>query len=173
MSLYAVGFWLPSIIKATGVKTALEVGQLTAIPYAAAMIAMVLVSRSSDRHRERRWHVAVPLFLGSVGLVASTLVAGNVPMSLLMLSIATAGIITAFPLFWSFPTAFLGGAAAAAGIALINSIGNLAGFVSPYMVGFIKDATQSTNLAMYVLAGALVVAAILVLTALPARLVNR
>jgi nitrate/nitrite transporter NarK len=87
-------------------------------------------------------------------------------------TLATVGIISALPVFWSLPTAFLGGTAAAAGIAFINSLGNLSGFVSPYMVGWIKDATQSTNMAMYALAASVLIGGLLALAA-PARLVNK
>ena len=173
MGLYGVGFWLPSLIKATGVKSALDVGMLTAIPYAVAAITMILFSRSADAKRERRWHLAIPCVLGGIGLIFSAVFGSNTVVAMGFLTLATAGIITAFPLFWSCPTAFLGGAAAAGGIALINSVGNLAGFVSPYMIGYVKDLTQSTNVGMYVLAGCMFVAGLLAVTAVPAKLVNR
>jgi D-galactonate transporter len=172
MGLYGVSFWLPSIIKATGVKSPLDVGFLTAIPYAAATACMILVSRSADRRRERRWHVAVPGILGGIGLILSALYGDNTVIAMAALTLATAGIITTLPLFWSLPTAFLGGTAAAAGIAMINSLGNLAGFLSPYLVGLIKDLTQSTNVGMYALAASLFVGAALTLS-VSSRLVNR
>lgn len=173
MGLYGISFWLPSLVKATGVQSATQIGLLTAIPYAAATIAMVLVSRSSDRYRERRYHFALPCVLGAVGLVLSTVYASHTVLALAALSLACAGIMAGLPVFWSSPTAFLGGAAAAGGIALINSIGNLAGFASPYMVGFIKEATQSTDSGMYALSVCLVISAILIVTLVPARMVNR
>lgn len=172
MGLYGVSFWLPTIIKTTGVTDPLNIGLLTAIPYAFAAVAMVLVGRSADKHRERRWHVAIPAFLGAIGLLLSTMYDHNTIVAMAALTLATIGIMTTLPLFWSLPTAFLGGAAAAAGIALINSLGNLAGFVSPYLVGWLKDATQSTNSGMYVLAASLVLGGLLTLT-VPARLVNK
>lgn len=91
---------------------------------------------------------------------------------MLFLSLAAAGVLTCAPLFWSLPTAFLSGTAAAAGIAIVNSVGNLAGFVSPYMVGYLKDLTQSTQSGMYVLAALLVLGAVAVWLT-PARMVNR
>ena len=94
------------------------------------------------------------------------------PLSLAALSLATAGIISAVSNFWALPTAFLGGTAAAAGIAVVNSFGNLAGFAAPYLVGWVKDATHSTDVAVYVLAGSLITGAVLVLTMVPAKLVN-
>ena len=172
MGLYGVGFWLPTIIKALGVKSLFDVGLLTAIPYAVATVGMVLVSRSADARRERRWHVVIPALAGSVGLVLSTLLSGDPAMAMAALSLATFGIITTLPLFWSLPTAYLGGVAAAAGIALINSLGNLAGFVSPFLIGKIKDATQSTDAGMFMLATSLIIGAALTLT-LPAKRVNR
>jgi D-galactonate transporter len=172
MGLYGVGFWLPTIIKATGVKAPLDIGLLTAIPYAVAAVAMVLVGRNADRLRERRWHLAIPGVLGAVGLLLSTVYGDNTWLAMSALTLATAGILTTLPLFWSLPTAFLGGTAAAAGIALINSLGNLAGFVSPFMVGWLRDLTHSTNSGMYMLAASLVVGALLTLT-MPARIVNK
>lgn len=172
MGLYGVSFWLPTIIKTTGVKDPFDIGLLTAIPYAAAAAAMVLIGRSADKHRERRWHVAIPAVLGSIGLILSTVYDHNTLLAMSALTLATIGILTVLPLFWSLPTAFLGGTAAAAGIALINSFGNLAGFVSPYLVGWLKDLTQSTNTGMFVLAASLVAGALLTLT-VPARMVNK
>ncbi|MEC5406263.1 MFS transporter [Paraburkholderia sp. MPAMCS5] len=172
MGLYGIGFWLPTLIKASGVTDALNVGLLTMIPYGAAAIAMVLLGRSSDRSKERRWHVALPAVIGAVGLAASTLVAHNVAFAVVSLTVATIGILGALCQFWAIPPAFLGGVAAAAGIALINSVGNLAGFVSPYLVGWIKDMTHSTDVGLYCVAASLLVAAAIVLT-MPKNVVNR
>jgi D-galactonate transporter len=172
MGLYGIGFWLPTLIKASGVSDALNVGLLTMIPYGAAAVAMVLLGRSSDRSKERRWHVALPAIVGAVGLVASTVVPHNVALAVASLTVATIGILGALCQFWAIPPAFLGGVAAAAGIALINSVGNLAGFVSPYLVGWIKDMTHSTDVGLYCVAGSLIVAAAVVLT-MPKQVVNR
>jgi nitrate/nitrite transporter NarK len=136
-------------------------------------VAIVLVSHSADKRRERRWHLAVPCILGGIGLVGSVAFAQNTMIALAALTLASAGIVAALAPFWSCATAFLGGTAAAGGIALINSLGNLAGFVSPYMVGHIKDFTHSTDGGIYLLAACLFAAAMLTLAALPARLVNR
>ena len=172
MGLYGVSFWLPTIIKTTGVTDTFNIGLLTAIPYASAAIAMILIGHSADKRRERRWHVAIPALLGSIGLILSTVYDHNTLLAMSALTLATIGIITVLPLFWSLPTAFLGGMAAAAGIALINSLGNLAGFVSPYLVGWLKDQTHSTNSGMYVLAASLLLGAVLTLS-VPKHLVNR
>jgi D-galactonate transporter len=163
MGLYGVGFWLPQLIRNSGVQDVLDIGLLTAIPYGIAAAAMVIVARHSDRSGERRWHAALAAFAGAVGLVASTVYANNAPLALAALSVATAGILSTFPVFWSIPTAMLGGSAAAAGIAMINSLGNLAGFVSPYLVGAIRDATHSTANGMLLLAASLAAGGALVL----------
>ena len=172
MSLYGVSFWLPTIIKTTGVTDPFTIGLLTTIPYAVATLAMILIGRSADLRRERRWHVAIPALLGSIGLILSTLYDHNTLLAMAALTLATVGILTVLPLFWSLPTAFLGGVTAAVGIAFINSLGNLAGFVSPYLVGWLKDLTHSTNTGMFVLAASLLAGALLTLL-IPARLVNK
>ncbi len=164
MGLYGVGFWLPTLIKASGVKGTLEIGLLSAIPYIAAALVMIPVGKSADRSGERRWHVAIPAFAGAVGLVLSTFYADSPWPALAALTLATAGIVTSLPLFWSLPTAVLGGTAAAAGIAFINSLGNLAGFVSPYLVGWLKDLTQSTSYGMLALAFSLFLGGLLTLS---------
>jgi len=172
MGLYGVSFWLPTIIKATGVTDAFAIGLLSAIPFAAAVIAMLLIARSADRMRERRWHVALPAAAGAVGLVLSVAWAHNTLLAMTALTIATAGIITTLPLFWSLPTSFLAGAGAAAGIAMVNSIGNLAGFLSPYAVGWLKQATGANDSGMYMLAAFMVLGGLLALS-VPARMVNK
>ena len=172
MGLYGVSFWLPTIIKATGVTDALSIGLLSAIPYGAAVVAMLLVARSADKRGERRWHIAIPALVGSIGLVLSVIWANNTPLAMLGLTLGTMGILTTLPLFWSLPTAFLAGTGAAAGIAMINSLGNLAGFLSPYLVGWLKQVTASNSSGMYMLSGFLILGALLVLS-VPARTVNR
>jgi len=172
MGLYGISFWLPTIIKATGVKDVLDISLLTAIPYAFAVVAMILIGRSADHRRERRWHVAIPGLLGGLGLVLSVLWHNDTTLAMAALTLATMGILTTLPLFWSMPTAFLAGTSAAAGIALINSLGNLAGFVSPYAVGWLKDLTQSTDAGMYMLAVSMVLGSLLTLS-VPAKSVNR
>jgi MFS family permease len=171
MGLYGISFWLPSLIKASGVTDELNIGLLTMIPYGFAAVGMVMIGRSSDRTKERRWHVAVPAVIGAAGLVVSTFVSHQPALAVLALTFATVGILGALCQFWSIPPAFLGGAAAAAGIALINSVGNLAGFVSPYVVGWIKDATKSTDIGLYCIAVSLIAAALIVLI-IPKKVVN-
>lgn len=172
MGQYGLTFWMPTLIKATGIKGNFNIGLLSAIPFICAIVAMNLCGRSADARRERRWHLIVPALAGAVGFTVAASNADNVVMSITFLSLAAAGVLTCAPLFWSMPTAFLSGTAAAAGIAIINSVGNLAGFASPYLIGYLKDATQSTQSGMYVLAGMLVLGAYLVWRT-PAKLVNR
>ena len=167
MGLYGVSFWLPTMIKATGVADPLSVGLLTAIPYFAATIGMLFTGRSSDRHRERRWHLAIPMLLGALGLLFSTLFHQNTPLAMLWLTVATSGILCGIAIFWSLPTALLGGTGAALGIALINSLGNLAGFVSPFLIGWMKDLTQSTDAGMFMLTATLLSGAALALLVQP------
>ena len=142
------------------------------MPYAAAVVAMLVIARSSDRRSERRWHLALPAAMGTAGLVLSVAWAHQTPLAIASLTLATMGILTAIPLFWSLPTAFLGGAAAAAGIAMINSIGNLAGFAGPYLMGWLRQTTASNSDGMYVLAAFMALGGLLALS-LPKALVNR
>jgi len=172
MSLYGVSFWLPTIIKGMGVTDNLEIGLLSSLPWIAAVFSMLLFARSADKMRERRWHVVVPMLMGSTGLILSVLLSGNHYLSFAALVLACMGIVSAIPLFWSLPTAFLVGVGAAAGIAAINSIANLAGFLAPYLVGWLKQVTSSTDSGMYLLAAVLVIGAGITLT-VPAKLVNR
>lgn len=171
-SLSGLAFWTPSVIKSTGVSSLLHVGLLTAIPNACAVISMILVCRHSDKTRERRWHMIIPFIVGGTGLILSTLYSQNPMMAVAMLSIAAAGCMVCSPLFWSLPTAFLDGRSAAAGIAGINSFAGLAAFASPYAIGFIKDATGSTDIGMYFLATFAFIGAFLVYL-VPKQLVNK
>lgn len=172
MGLYGVGFWLPTIVKNTGVADPLTIGLLSAIPFAVSVVGMLVLARSADRHRERRWHLVIPALVAAFGLILSVIGVHQTALALFGLTLATTGIIAAFPIFWCLPPAFLTGAAAAAGIGMVNSVGNLAGFLSPYAVGVLRDATGgSNNAAMYMLAACLAIGALLTLC-LPARIVN-
>ncbi|HKA89148.1 MAG TPA: MFS transporter, partial [Haliangiales bacterium] len=172
MGLYGVSFWLPSLIKSAGVKDPLDVGLLTAIPYTAGVIGMLLTGRHSDRQRERKWHLAIPGVLGALGLVLSTAVVNSPALAIASLTLGAAGVCTTVSQFWNLPPAFLAGVAAAAGIAFVNSVGNISGFVAPYLVGWIKDTTGSTNPAVWVIAASMTIASVLVFL-VPSRLVNK
>ena len=167
MGQYGLTFWMPTLVKATGVKGNFTTGLLSAIPFLVAVVTMILCGRSADRHRERRWHLVIPALCGAVGFVVAAVTANNTAIAITFLSLAAAGVLTCAPLFWSLPTSFLRGSAAAAGIAAVNSIGNLAGFVSPYLIGFFKDFTHDNRTGMYMLAGMLVLGALLVLKTRP------
>ncbi|RQR29690.1 MFS transporter [Burkholderia sp. Bp9142] len=173
MGSYALGFWQPTIIKSAGVNDPLTVGLLTVIPYTCALVSMILVGRHADQTRERRWHVSAPALVAALGFLLCALSGNQLIPSMIGLSLAAAGIISALPMFWALPTSFLGGTGAAAGIALINSTGNLAGFVSPSVMGWLKTETHSLTSGLYLVAGSLALSAILILVFLPARVVNR
>jgi MFS transporter, ACS family, tartrate transporter len=140
--LYGVTMWLPQIIKTLGALDNLEVGFISAVPFLAAAVAMVKVGQSSDRRGERRWHVAISAFAGAAGLILSAR-AHDPLFALMALSLGAAGIWGTMGPFWSMPSEYLGGTAAAAGIALINSVGNLGGFAGPYLVGMVRQMTHS------------------------------
>jgi len=140
-ALYGMQFWLPQIVKAFGLSNA-QTGFVTAIPFVFGTIAMILWSRHSDATRERVAHVGAPLLLTAVALAASAYITDHT-ITMVLLTIAAIGVFATFSVFWTLPTAWLSGTAAAGAIALINSIGNLAGFGGPYLVGWVKEATGS------------------------------
>jgi D-galactonate transporter len=172
MGQYGLTFWMPTMVKAAGVTGVLQIGLVSAIPYAVAVVIMILAGRSSDRTRERRWHLVVPMLAGAIGYILVAAAGGNVTLALIGLSLAAAGVITPGPLFWALPSAFLAGSAAAAGIAAINAFAGLAGFVSPYLIGYLRDLTGTSLVAMHISAAVLVFGALAILR-IPARLVNR
>jgi nitrate/nitrite transporter NarK len=157
MGSYGLGFWLPQVIKETISKDPLKIGWLSVIPWSVATVAMVLGGRHSDVKGERRWHVAGFLFLGAGAFAASAIPGIPGWLGLLTLALAASGIGCSNSIFWALPTEVLSGAAAAAGIAWINSVGNLAGYVSPFVVGQIRDRTHSMVLALLVLSFAALV----------------
>ena len=142
VALYAMGFWLPQIVRSASGGGNAEVGILSAVPYAVAAIGMVVVGRHSDRVGERRWHIAVAAAVGGVSFGAAAFLHGTVP-SLVALSLAMAGLASMFGPFWALATSFLDGIGAAAGIALVNSVGNIGGFVGPNIIGYIRQTTHS------------------------------
>jgi MFS transporter, ACS family, tartrate transporter len=158
---YGLSFFLPQIVKAFGVSN-FQAGLVAALPYVVGLVSIVLWGRRSDRKRERRFHLAFPLFVASAGIAISTAL-DDPTLKMVALSIAGFGIFGCLPVFWTFPAAFLSGAAAAGGIALINSIGNLAGFVGPYAMGRIKDLTGSYTGGLLSLSAVGIIAMIVVL----------
>jgi ACS family tartrate transporter-like MFS transporter len=139
--IYGVNMWLPQIIKRFGNLTTLQIGLIAAIPFAAAAIGMLAWGHSSDKKFERKLHLTVAFLLGAFGLLGSALFSTNPVLTITLLSLSSIGLYAAMPVFWTVPPIFLTGTAAAGGIALINSIGNLGGFAGPFTVGWIKDAT--------------------------------
>jgi MFS transporter, ACS family, tartrate transporter len=159
--LYTLGIWAPQIIKEFGLST-LAVGFLNSVPPTVAVIAMVLWARHSDKTNERTWHVVIACLTAAVGLSLAGW-AGSWVSVVAALTLVNIGISSAKPPLWAMPTMFLSGSAAAAGIATINSIGNLGGFVGPTLIGWIKDSTGSFLGGLYFVSGLLVLSAVLTL----------
>ena len=136
---YGIGFFLPQIVKGFGLSN-VQTGFVTAIPYVVGVFAIIYWGRRSDRMQERKGHAAVALAIAAGGILASTFLP-DPTMKMAALSVGAFGVFGCLPVFWTLPTSFLSGAAAAGGIAIINSIGNLSGFAGPYLVGYIKDRT--------------------------------
>jgi MFS family permease len=162
VTLYGIGFWLPQMLKTASGASDFQVGLLTAIPYAAGAIAMVIVGRHSDRTGERRWHVTIPAVFSALALTASTAGSGAV-WSVLTLSLAMVGLASMFGPFWALATSSMVGVGAAASIALVNSVGNTGGFVGPYLLGAINDATDSFAMGLLAIAALQVACGALVL----------
>ena len=160
--VYGVSFWIPQIIEGFGGLGDLAVGMVSAVPYLAAAIGMVVVGAHSDRRGERRWHLAGSAFVGAAGLLASASVTSPVG-SLLALSLGALGVWSALGPFWARSATFASGSAAAGAIALVNSVGNLGGFLGPYLIGLVKERTHGFAGGLAVLAGGLVLAGVIAL----------
>lgn len=165
--LYALSFFLPTIISGFeqqfGTKyNLIERGLINAVPFALGAVSMVLWARRSDRKDERVWHNAGPLLVGALAIALALFMPGPFT-TMIMVCIAAVCICAFLPTFWSLPTAFLAGAAAASGIALINSVGNLSGFAAPYITGALKDSFGSSRPGLLVVAAAMIIAAIITL----------
>ncbi|RZF23860.1 MFS transporter [Paraburkholderia sp. UYCP14C] len=141
--VFAIGFWLPTLIKGTGLTSPLEIGLYSAIPYFVSWIALIGMNWNSDRTMERRWHCGITMIIGAVGLFAAGWIHGSLVWSLVALSVATAGILAPNPLIWAISTDYIRGKGAAGGVALVNCIGLLGGFASPMIIGSIKAMTNS------------------------------
>lgn len=168
---YGLTFWLPTIVKKAGVQDPLWVGLFTALPYLCAMIALPIIGMSADHRRERRLHLAVPMLLSATAFLILPQL-GTVSASIMCLSVAAAGILTASSMFWALPTTVLGGVTAAAGIAAINCFANLAGFFSPAIVGWLNDLTGKSTAGLVFISLVVFFGAALVFR-VPAKTVNR
>lgn len=172
-SLYIISFWLPSLIREHGVSDAVDIGLLTAIPYIVGVIGMILICKHSDKKQERRWHLAVCMFGGCIGLLMVVWFGQSLVVSLGAITLAATCILTAMPVFWTIPTSYMSGSAAAGGIAAINSIGLLGGFTSPAVIGWIKITTGSINYGLCIFSAVLACGAVLLLKGIPAALIPR
>lgn len=170
---YGVILWLPQILRGFGQLTTLQIGFLASGPFLLAAVCMVLWGRHSDATGERPWHIVIAVLVGSAGLATSAL-AGDTTLAYAGLCVAAAGITASFGVFWALPGEYIKGAAAAGGLALINSIGLMGGFVGPYVVGFIRDRSSGFTAALLVLAGFAALSTLSILVpALVARPVGR
>jgi len=163
VGIYGYEMWLPSIIKEFYVKSYSIVGLINAIPYLVAVIAMLIIGYHSDKTGERRWHVALAAFVAAAGFGLSAYLQ-NPYLAMIALMGSLVGLKSAMGPFWALSTTFLGGTAAAGGIALINSVGNLGGFVGPTLVGVLIDRTGNIKMSLWILGGALLLMGILTLT---------
>lgn len=162
MANYGVGFWLPQIISDTLTRNPLKIGLLSTIPWGCAAASMWLVGRHSDKTGERRWHIAISGIAGGLAFAVSAIPGISGVAGLVALTFATAGVMGCVATFWTLPSTFLSASAAAAGIAWINSVGNLAGYVSPFVVGHLRDTTHSMFYPLAVLSTSCLAAALLV-----------
>jgi len=163
--LYALGFFLPTIIAGFGQEfgtklSVLQAGLLTAIPYVIGAVVMVLWARHGDRTGERTWHVALPMLIGGAAIPVA-LYLGSPFAAMTAVTVCAVGVCAAFPTFWALPSNFLAGSAAAGGIALINSLGNISGFAAPYITGWLRDLTGTQRTGMWVVGACMVAGAVL------------
>jgi ACS family tartrate transporter-like MFS transporter len=165
---YGFSLWLPQVIQAAWQGTSTATGFISAVPYIATAIAMIAIGNHSDRSGERRWHVAGPALVASLGLVIAG-VAKHPAFVLIGLCLAASGLFGGLGPFWALATERLGSRAAAGGIAFVNSVGNLGGFLGPYLVGLLKEGKDDYSLGFMLLAGTLAAAALLALTLGPRK----
>lgn len=159
---YTLNFWMPSMIQGLGVSSPQQIGMLTAIPYAFSAIAMIWWGNRSDRVQERRWHFAVAAIACAAGLTL-TAATTHLWLSIALIAMASAGVISSMPVFWAAATSVLPRDVSVAGIAAITSIGSLAGVVCPYPLGLIKTHTGSLALGLYAISAVVVGAALVML----------
>ena len=158
---------MPQLIKNVGGLDTQSVGMVTAVPWLIGGLGMLAVAFNSDRSGERKWHLAISAIASGVGYAVSAAFPHDFTIAVTGLSLATLGILAIFPVFWTVPSTFLGGIAAASGIAFINSMGNLGSIFSPTFIGWVNDRTHSTQLAINAVAGMMVLAGVLILVFWP------
>ena len=163
VSTGGVFFWLPTIIRKSGIENVMTIGILSVIPFLIALIVQYLNARHSDRTGERRWHVAIPAFCAAIGWASLPSVQSNVPLSLLMLTLATAGTLGLTGPFWTLPSSFLSGKAAAGGIALLSTFAGLGSVFSPMLVGWLSSTTGSLAMGQYYFAALMLFGAVTLL----------
>ncbi len=170
--VYAMAFFLPLIVKTMGLSD-LALGYILVLPNLCGTIGMILMSRSSDRSGERVWHVVLPTVLAGIGAIAAGLALGNVYLTIGAFCVATLGIASSLPVFWNLPTAYLGATAAAGGIAVVNSVGNISGYIAPQVTGVLRDASGGYAVPTVVTGGVVLTAAALILLSGIQRYVER
>ena len=160
---WGFSFWMPQVLKGlSGWSTSL-IGIALIIPMVIALIGQVIWGHSSSRTGEKRWHIAIAMLIGAVGLAGAPFIT-NPLLSLVFITLVAVGVNSAMGIWWSVPTTFLSGAAAAGATAMINSLANLGGYFGPYMLGFVKTQTGTTDLGYFILSGGLVISAVLMVT---------
>jgi MFS family permease len=161
IGIYGINFWAPTIIRDAGVNSVLDVGLIAALPYILGATAMVLISRQAERSGKHRTYAVWVSIIAAVGLLLCTLFPHNLVFTLAGIAIAVGGSLTAIALFWGFPGTYFTGATAAAGIAIINSVGNLGGFIGPYLLGALTTLFGSPRYGLMILGASLLLSGLL------------
>lgn len=171
LAVNTLAFWTPTLIHGAGIAHDSQIGLLSALPYLAGCFFMIAVGRSSDYRKERRWHLCVPILMCALGLTLTGLKPESAVLVMIGLSIAAMGASSALPMFWQLPSTYLAGPVLAPGLALISSLGSVAAFVAPYLIGWMRDITHSASLALYMLSLVIALGGLLVLR-IQAKVVN-
>ena len=166
-SVYAVMFWMPLMIRAAGVDNVFHIGLYVMIPHVVTIATMFVVGRHSDRTLERRWHFAIMVLIGASGLMLCTVIPNNLALSLIGLAVAESALMSVLPIFWAIARAALPSGSAAGGLAVINSIANLGGFVAPSIIGYVQTTTGSLGYGLRAVAGITMLAALVILIGIP------
>ena len=161
-AMYTISFWLATILRNAGITDVMEIGLYSIIPYFTAGISMFIFSRSADHYRERRWHCSVLAMLGAIALCMAAMMTNHFILFLISISLATAFMFSSYTIFWAMPSDFLKGQAAAGGIALINSLGLLGGFVSPSLIGFANTWYGNPNAGLFLMSGLLLIGSVVI-----------